>query len=459
MAEAPVITSAIPNAPGWITIAWAHSGNGGPLSFFIERQNPPLRIGPRVNNVDSYTDMGLQPSTLYSYRVCVIYPDGAQACSDFVPVQTKPPEPPPDSWAPPTITAQAVTPNSITIQWSGASYGHVNLLWRKQSESINRPQIPIDQDGRRDGSRHFPNLEPNTTYLFGIQGCRWSLTGWSCGNWSSPVAIRTAAVVQPPPPGRVQPIYAVLPNGDLMWNRHDGAYDLSDLDLWASANSKRVGTGWKVLHAFSGGDGITYAVMENGELRWNFHNGRDDGTPRWALSQGRTVGYGWQGAAHVFAGHDGVIYAVYNNGAVIWNRHLGRDDGTFRWELEKGVNVGNAFNKSFFWRADHVFSGGTPWLGIIYAVVNGDLVWFRHDGWRDGSARWEGDQGKTVGWGWSFDMVPFSLRNSHYVYVVMPDGRLLWNNHVGAEDGTFRWPLKTHKQVGTGWNVKHAFSG
>jgi hypothetical protein len=75
MAEAPVITSAVTNAPGVITIAWAHSGNEGPLSFFIEQQNPPLTIGFFVNNVDFYTDMGLQPSTLYSHRVCVIYPD------------------------------------------------------------------------------------------------------------------------------------------------------------------------------------------------------------------------------------------------------------------------------------------------------------------------------------------------------------------------------------------------
>jgi hypothetical protein len=70
MAEAPVITSAVTNAPGVITIAWAHSGNGGPLSFFIERQNPPLTIGFFVNNVNFYTDMGLQPSTLNTYRVC-----------------------------------------------------------------------------------------------------------------------------------------------------------------------------------------------------------------------------------------------------------------------------------------------------------------------------------------------------------------------------------------------------
>ena len=471
MAEAPVITSAVTNAPGVITIAWAHSGNGGPLSFFIERQNPPLRIGPFVNNVDFYTDMGLQPSTLYSYRVCVIYPDGAQACSAFAPVQTMPPEQPTESWAPPTITAQAVTPNSITIQWSGPSYGKVQILWRKKSESLNRPQISIDQDGRGGGSRHFPNLEPNTTYLFSIQGCRWSLSGSSCGNWSSPVELRTSAVVPPPPPPVVPngwpPIYAVLPNGDLMWSRHDGHAD--GTFRWASANSKRVGTGWNVKHAFSGGNGIIYAIMENGDLRWNRHLGWDDGTPRWALSQGRRIGVGWQHLEHVFAGHNGVIY--YRDQAQLkWNRHLGREDGTFKWELEQSVQVSDAPVKSYFWRASHIFAGGTP--GIIYAIMeNGDLFWFRHDGWDDGSERWQGVtsgnddipygtgfKGTRVGVGW-WVTAAFGLRNTHYVYAVMPDGRLLWNNHAGAQDGTFRWASANSKQVGAGWNVKHAFSG
>jgi len=152
-----------------------------------------------------------------------------------------------------------------------------------------------------------------------------------------------------------------------------------------------------------------------------------------------------------------VIYAVYNNGQVVWNRHQGRDDGTFRWALEKGLNVANAFNKMFFFRAAHVFAGGTP--VIIYAIMDdGDLVWFRHDGWDDGSARWQGDQGKTVGVGWHVTAA-ISLRNTHYVYAVMPDGDLLWNHHAGAQDGTFRWALDTGKPVGTGWNVKHAFSG
>lgn len=454
MAEDPVITSAVSNSPGWITIAWAHSGAGGPLSFYLERQNPPVTIGPFTNNVDFHTDMGLQPSTQYSYRVCVVYPDGSRHCSGWVSVQTMPSEQPSGTTPAPTISVQAVGSDSITIQWRSArNYGRVHILWRKKSEALNREPIRIDQ---KEGTRSFTNLEPNTPFVFSIQGCNRTLFGSSCSNWSAPVEIWTAASQLPAPPPPVAPIYAVMPSGDLLWNRHEGfAHGSSQ---WASTNSIKVGTGWDVLQAFSGGDGITYYVLENGDLMWNRHEGRTDGTLRWATPKGVKVGIGWQGAAHVFAGRDGVIYAVYNNGRVTWNRHEGRNDGTFRWALPSNRNVGNAVNKLVFWRAAHVFAGGSP--GIIYAIMDdGDLLWFAHYGWEDGTPRWSnGGEGKVVGVGWRV-RAAFGLRGTNCIYAAMADGQLVWNLHLGFEDGTFRWASESNKPVGTGWNVMHAFSG
>lgn len=60
---------------------------------------------------------------------------------------------------------------------------------------------------------------------------------------------------------------------------------------------------------FSGDDGILYAIMSNGDLMWYRHDGRDDGTFKWADAKGRKVGVGWN-VKHVFAGAGGVIYAV-----------------------------------------------------------------------------------------------------------------------------------------------------
>ena len=49
------------------------------------------------------------------------------------------------------------------------------------------------------------------------------------------------------------------------------------------------------------------------------------------------------------------------------------------------------------------FSGGD---GVIYArQENGDLNWFRHDGWHDGSYTWAAGSGRRVGSGWAFKQV------------------------------------------------------
>ena len=336
MADAPVITSAVANAPGWITVGWAHSGQDGVLGYRIDRQSPPFSWTTN-NNVGLHTDMGLQPSTVYAYRVSAVYPGGSEASSNWVAVQTMVAEQPrpPASRPPPTITAHEVRQDMISIKWSGQKYDRVHIRWRKDTPGSSplESQIDIDHD-EAVGFRHFPNLEMGTPYAFRIQGCHVNIFGVAnCGPWSAPpVRISTAGPVLPPPVPRVAPIYAVMTNGDLLWNRHDGHADGSA--RWASANSRQVGNGWNVLQAFSGGDGIIYAVTNNGELKWNRHDGREDGTPRWASPNGVVVGVGWQGAQHVFAGHDGVIYAVYNNGQVVWNRHLGRGDGTFRWSFQ-----------------------------------------------------------------------------------------------------------------------------
>ena len=51
----------------------------------------------------------------------------------------------------------------------------------------------------------------------------------------------------------------------------------------------------------SGGDGVIYTVMDNGDLLWFRHDGRADGTFLWASNEGRKVGNGWN-PKHVFSG-------------------------------------------------------------------------------------------------------------------------------------------------------------
>ena len=54
-----------------------------------------------------------------------------------------------------------------------------------------------------------------------------------------------------------------------------------------------MGVGWNVKQVFSGGDGVIYTISDNGDLTWYRHDGRNDGTFRWAFKDGKKVGIGW----------------------------------------------------------------------------------------------------------------------------------------------------------------------
>jgi hypothetical protein len=228
-------------------------------------------------------------------------------------------------------------------------------------------------------------------------------------------------------------VYLIQPNGDLMWLRHVGHDD--GTFRWEGPN--RVGTGWSAYeHVFAGGNGIIYAIepiveasvhatggttpASGGNLLWYRHVGREDGTFRWEGP--KKVGTGWAGFEHVFSAGDGVIYVVEpsvealvhaeggttpaHGGNLLWYRHLGYADGTFRWQGPQKVGTG--------WNGlRDVFASGD---GVIYAVENfadavvqavggtikphgGNLRWFRHLGAADGTPRWQGP--RTVGAGWA----------------------------------------------------------
>ena len=52
---------------------------------------------------------------------------------------------------------------------------------------------------------------------------------------------------------------------------------------------------------FSGGDGVIYAIADNGDLLWFRHDGRGDGSFKWADNNARKSGVGWN-MKHVFSG-------------------------------------------------------------------------------------------------------------------------------------------------------------
>jgi hypothetical protein len=93
-------------------------------------------------------------------------------------------------------------------------------------------------------------------------------------------------------------IYYIDGQNRLMWNRHDGRSDGSF--RWAEPTNREVGTGWDFKHVFSGGDGVIYYIDGQNRLMWNRHDGRSDGSFRWAEPTNRQVGSGWD-FKHVFS--------------------------------------------------------------------------------------------------------------------------------------------------------------
>ena len=68
-------------------------------------------------------------------------------------------------------------------------------------------------------------------------------------------------------------------------------------------SGKKVGNGWSNFkHVFSGGDGVIYAVRDNGDLLWYRHDGWGDGSFAWAAGSGTKVDKGWSNFIEVLSG-------------------------------------------------------------------------------------------------------------------------------------------------------------
>jgi hypothetical protein len=146
-------------------------------------------------------------------------------------------------------------------------------------------------------------------------------------------------------------IYAIQDNGDLLWYRHQGRDD--GADRWAPGSGTKVGNGWNFKQVFSGGDGVIYAIQNTtvdvssgrrigGNLAWYRHDDWRTGGSQWTSPV--AAGRKWDKFQQVFYGGDGVIYAIQDNGDLLWYRHEGHDDGADRWAPGSGTKVGNGWN-------------------------------------------------------------------------------------------------------------------
>lgn len=244
-------------------------------------------------------------------------------------------------------------------------------------------------------------------------------------------------------------IYGVnTSNKNLYWYKHTGHWN--GTAEWGAGSMNHVGSGWRFLRVFSDGDGHLYGIHENGDLHWYNHNGFHDGMVKWGLASGTVVGTAWNNdVATVFSGGQGVLYIMKNNGELYWYKHLGYQDGSARWHPNSGSLVGTGWKNIYA-----VFSGGG---GVIYLVkANGDLAWYKHAGFHNGSNSWYGGYDNIVGNGWNSASQLFSTGNGHIYLVNREDGELYFYKHTGFNSGAATWGNGTYNKIGYNWKNVNA---
>ena len=226
-------------------------------------------------------------------------------------------------------------------------------------------------------------------------------------------------------------IYGISPDGSLRWYSHAGFNTGLGLKNggWAANPGKIVGSGWaQFKHVFSGGKGVIYAITHDGKLKWYKHafsrTGQGVEIPG-AWHAPKEINAGWHIFKDVFSGGDGIIYAITMDGILKWYKHTGFDNGAPTFEGPKDVGNGWHNFSKVFCSGLHV-TGNPAFDGvIIYAVTVNTL----HEQLLDGS-------------------------NASSVHKA---GDLLWYKHKGYKTGAFDWLAP--KQVGEGWNnLFHLFA-
>ncbi|MFJ8596611.1 tachylectin-related carbohydrate-binding protein [Streptomyces sp. NPDC093598] len=125
------------------------------------------------------------------------------------------------------------------------------------------------------------------------------------------------------------------------------------------------------------------------------------------------------------------FYGIKPDGDLQWYRHDGWKKGTAHWTAGAGGN-----RISGGWDIyDKVFSGGE---GVIYGIKpDGDLQWYRHDGWKKGTAHWTaGAGGNRISGGWDIYDKVFS--GDTYVPTVRLHAKILTAPNVAVTDAVAR---------------------
>jgi hypothetical protein len=256
-------------------------------------------------------------------------------------------------------------------------------------------------------------------------------------------------------------LYGVKEDGTLIWHRH--LISRSGNSFKHSWNpTKKVGDGWLVgyKNAYPAGMNGIYSLADDGTLRWYWHTGVLDGSYRWR-EPSQIVGTGWTMFTQIIPMDKGVVYGILPNGDLRWQRHLNYQTGvggtgSQAWANARIVGWGwNGFKT--------IFGGGNGVLYVV--TSDGKLMWYRHKEYLNPPAapassdsnavklKWERswEQPKKVGDGWGEFTKLFSPGEGH-IYGILPNGDLMYYRHLGWANGTYVWDENAKGKIASGWD-------
>jgi len=184
--------------------------------------------------------------------------------------------------------------------------------------------------------------------------------------------------------------------------------------------------------------GFLYTIDHDGELYW------------WKQppSQNPNEFTSWVGPKRIEGGLGGYklfvpaggnrFYGVRENGDLDWFSHPGFNDGTPG--LTRTDRIGNGWGD---------FRQLIPCSdGILYALTDeGKVLWYCHTGYKTGAKSWL--EPATVVSGWNKFKSVFCVGKG-ILYAIAEDGQLFWYHHKGYKTGANDW--EGPKPVGIGWH-------
>lgn len=168
--------------------------------------------------------------------------------------------------------------------------------------------------------------------------------------------------------GGGEAMYGIQRDGTLLWFGYSGFVDGSN--TWLNdAQPIQVATGWDSFKSvFPGGESIIYGILPDGELVWHRHDGAGSGSSNWTGPV--HVASGWGDFRKVFSGGEGVIYAIDLNDTLFRVVHKGYRTGTAEWETDSMVPIAEGWG--FF--SDGIASSAAD--GVIYGFRRDGRVFY-----------------------------------------------------------------------------------